>query len=52
MKSPKKAPSKTNESPNLTVTLLTSVSKKPPIIQIKTEGQIDQWILLENKNKI
>ena len=41
MKSPKKAPSKTNESPNLTVTLLTSVSKKPPIIQIKTEGQID-----------
>ena len=44
MKSPKKAPSRTNVSPNLTVTLSISVSKKPPIIQTKTEGQTDQWI--------
>ena len=28
---------------------LTDTSKKPPIIQTKTEGQTAQWIFLENK---
>ena len=45
----KKALKTAIESPNLTSTFLSSVRRKPPTIQIKIDGQIDQWVSFEKK---